>query len=477
MVSLRPSARSCWSLMTAYIPCVLLLFTSSFLLVLFSTQRTGMNWKEFLTRSNSSKNLPSPSISSTRNDPQRPSVGPARGDKQPLLAINPRRTHHVDYSKSELFQKFVEIEHGNFSSVAEYLRSANNDLLTFRSPMIRENPSEYSWPETETEQKERNWSPTTKQIVWYYPPSYIVDNLRQKPWGRFRHCPLKDCVVSIDYKRDHAKADAIVFRGGPAKVSVLPRDHADQIYVFHTMESPSFTDSGYGGTAWNTAFNWTWNFRIDSDIYSPVGYLKRSASVPSHSTLLALRRQKKKSVAWMASNCQVQSRRDQYVHRLRKVIPVDVYGRCGNLSCPRLIRQCDLLLNDYLFYLAFENSMCVDYVTEKLYKTFSQGVHVIPVVRGGANYSRFFPAGTFIDAEAFPSSEELGRYLLELAHDEARYVDMLWKRAHFVYHEHGIVDAFCQLCYKLHHLDRFKKTYSDMYGWYHRHGCSGPKPF
>lgn len=437
---------------------ILVTFTAGCLFMLITTRQANLRWERFQVLPLSLGNLSS-LVTFSRGDNQRPD-----GNKSINLQDD-------DFYHSGLFKAFVKTK--NVSSVSEYLLTTNSYLLTFRSPMIRENPSQYSWPETDTEKKERKSASKTKLIVWYNPPPHVRDQVKEV---QFSHCPVSDCAMSLDYKVDHARADAVVFLGAPGRV-VPPRDHAKQVYIFYTMESPWLTGGSYGSTAWNTAFNWTANFRTDSDIFEAVRYLKRSPSVPSHSTLLKMKRKRTKYVAWMSSNCNVQSRRDQYVHRLRKIIPVDIYGRCGNLTCKRWARECDLLLNDYLFYLSFENSMCVDYITEKFYKTFAEGVHVLAVVRGGANYSRFFPAGTFIDAEAFPSPEELGRYLLELAEDEAGYVDRMWRRAHFVHHERGFLDAHCQLCYKLHHLERFKRTYSDMYGWYHRHGCSEPKPF
>ncbi|KAK7095778.1 hypothetical protein V1264_005144 [Littorina saxatilis] len=54
---------------------------------------------------------------------------------------------------------------------------------------------------------------------------------------------------------------------------------------------------------------------------------------------------------------------------------------------------------------------------------------------------------------------------------------MLWRKAHFVYHEHGSVDAFCQLCYRAHHAERFANTYPDLYGWYHRDQCKPARKF
>ena len=45
---------------------------------------------------------------------------------------------------------------------------------------------------------------------------------------------------------------------------------------------------------------------------------------------------------------------------LSKYIKIDVYGKCGNLTCSRGEEgECEAMLNDsYKFYLAFENSVC-----------------------------------------------------------------------------------------------------------------------
>lgn len=62
------------------------------------------------------------------------------------------------------------------------------------------------------------------------------------------------------------------------------------------------------------------------------------------------------------------------------------YGKCGNLTCVRgspLGGQCwkETLQYNYSFYLAFENSFCDDYITEKLYNPLVY--YMVPVVWGG----------------------------------------------------------------------------------------------
>jgi len=71
-------------------------------------------------------------------------------------------------------------------------------------------------------------------------------------------------------------------------------------------------------------------------------------------------------VAWFVSHCVTPNRREDYVKELSKYIPVDIYGKCGNLTCSNRNHCKEMIRRDYKFYIAFENSLCTDYVTEKL---------------------------------------------------------------------------------------------------------------
>jgi hypothetical protein len=54
-----------------------------------------------------------------------------------------------------------------------------------------------------------------------------------------------------------------------------------------------------------------------------------------------------------------------------------------------------MIAEKYLFYLSFENAVCDDYVTEKLFKVFD--FNLIPIVMGGADYKTFAPKKSYID--------------------------------------------------------------------------------
>merc|ERR1711894_870320 len=70
------------------------------------------------------------------------------------------------------------------------------------------------------------------------------------------------------------------------------------------------------------------------------------------------------------------------------------------------------LIQEYKFYLAFENSICRDYVTEKFFQRMKQGI--VPVVFGGADYSSIAPTHSYIDVKDFDTPKDLADYLIRL---------------------------------------------------------------
>ena len=86
----------------------------------------------------------------------------------------------------------------------------------------------------------------------------------------------------------------------------------------------------------------------------------------------------------MVSYCRTHSQREDYVEELRNHIHVDVYGACGDLSCSS--NDCMAQVErSHKFYLAFENSVCKDYVTEKFWNALNSTM--VPVVLGNVGHS------------------------------------------------------------------------------------------
>ena len=117
----------------------------------------------------------------------------------------------------------------------------------------------------------------------------------------------------------------------------------------------------------------------------------------------------------------VERPREKYVKELRKYIPVDIFGACGSLKCEE---NCTSIIKEYKFYLAFENSICDDYVTEKFFRTLTLGI--VPVVMGGANYTKMAPPKSYIHVNDFETPKHLADYLLFLDKKEDDYQSYFW---------------------------------------------------
>ena len=136
-------------------------------------------------------------------------------------------------------------------------------------------------------------------------------------------------------------------------------------------------------------------------------------------------------------------------HVFSKHIDVDIYGSCGTKQCPRTSDDCYKILNSkYKFYLAFENSNCVDYITEKF---FVNGLkyNILPIVMGARkeDYVRSAPEKSFIHVDDFSGPEELAKYLRLLDTDDDLYNEYFrWKGTGEMIN----TKFFCRLCSLLH---------------------------
>ncbi len=121
----------------------------------------------------------------------------------------------------------------------------------------------------------------------------------------------------------------------------------------------------------------------------------------------------------------------------------------------------------YKFYLSFENSICNDYVTEKFFKIIDH--KIIPIVYGGANYSKIAPPHSYINALDF-TPEKLGNYYLKLLDgNDTLYNEYFWWKGHYlvdVGEEQLSRHRFCDLCKKLHQ-DKKVKFYPELTSEWH----------
>lgn len=173
---------------------------------------------------------------------------------------------------------------------------------------------------------------------------------------------------------------------------------------------------------------------------------------------------KTKLVAGLISHCPTHGRREDYIVSLRRTIKVDLYGDCGQLSCPvsnSSLGCHDFIESNYKFFLSFENALCVDYVTEKFFEALRRSI--VPIVYGAVDYASIAPPHSYIDAGQY-TPKELANLLLKLDKDDRLYNEYFWWKSHYRV-ESGLNQmsrhGFCDLCKKLH-VDREVKSYDNL---------------
>lgn len=244
----------------------------------------------------------------------------------------------------------------------------------------------------------------TDAFVHYRTP---LNRNEQKVFLKY-NCTFNNCYLTTDRRllSDVRHFDAILF-DVENNWDFHPHSRSPyQKFILVGTESAEHYPLCYKN--WDNYYNLTWTYRLDSDIrWSYITILDKNGTRvgpkfemkwiepmdATPDTVKEIIKGKNKTAAWFVSHCKTKSKREDYVDQLQAALmkyglEVDVYGWCSRLQCPkdRLADCLDVLEREYFFYLAFENSFSEDYVTEKLLHAVHH--HTVPIVFGGANYSR-----------------------------------------------------------------------------------------
>lgn len=234
-----------------------------------------------------------------------------------------------------------------------------------------------------------NWTETIKRIhnqETYIPKNYIKheklkrilivnpgwlrvvfkNNLSGTAWFRKANCAITDCELLSNVTNNYRDADAIIFQNAiDRKIIDFRRRNRSQVWIVLLLESPARWPRY---EALDGLVNWTITYRRASTIPDP--YFHRTVPLSANE----FRQRKIQSVsnktglvAWVVSNWwSTKNDRAKYARELGKYIKVDIFGS-GNKFCNRT--TCFQSLSEkYKFYLAFENSNCAEYITEKFYR-------------------------------------------------------------------------------------------------------------
>lgn len=182
------------------------------------------------------------------------------------------------------------------------------------------------------------------------------------------NCPIRNCEIQRDDAQS-LKADARLFniQISVSELSIIKRSPGE-VWILYILEGPLATPDYF---LLGDVFNWTATYRHDSTIVAPYEKWQAFESHKKNSTSSKnYAKGKTKLAAIFVSNCETSNNRMRYVTELQKHMAVDIYGACGTKQCDRSseIECFKMLQRDYKFYLAFENSNCRDYITEKFFR-------------------------------------------------------------------------------------------------------------
>ena len=256
-------------------------------------------------------------------------------------------------------------------------------------------------------------------------------------------CPSYECHILLKVSDSEVvlqQSNAIILNLTPPNLhgfaniseTLIRKMPAGVLLIFYAMEPP------YKINKWDRNFkdimyHYSMSYHSSSDIYYPYGQYVSGQRTDPEDINVNFAENKTNLLVWTASNCMNTFwPRTAWVRSLQKLLPVDIYGRCGNLSCqPMLSPQCLLKQASYKFYLALENSPCEEYITEKFW--LSSTVHgVVPIVYGGTptSYERLAPPDSFIHISDFSSQLELVDYLKNIDRNDTLYNNFFnWRKS------------------------------------------------
>lgn len=300
-------------------------------------------------------------------------------------------------------------------------------------------------------------------LVWWWPLG-----IRFSSDDCMAHFNIDGCMLTDD-RSVYSSADAVLFfhKTVARDLSNLPRQPRPpfQKWIWYNVESPTNTAKK---VHMDGMFNLTLSLRRDSDIV-----FRYELSIVRNQEVFEPP-QKTKLVCWITSNTISGTGamvRLKYYNELRKYVRVTVYGTAVPGAMPLMDKDYYSTIGSCKFYLAFENSIHNDYITEKLNGPMVAGT--VPIVLGAPreNYEQFVPADSFIHVNDFPDPEALAKHLLELDQNPDMYLSYFAWRRHFKATPHLLVKRHIQpICIACDHIakDNSYKVVHDLSWWFNR---------
>ncbi|GMR49517.1 hypothetical protein PMAYCL1PPCAC_19712, partial [Pristionchus mayeri] len=334
--------------------------------------------------------------------------------------------------------------------------------------------------------------PPNKSILIYSAINFFSERVET---DRFLgECPNYKEWCSISQERkDRSRADAIVFHNRNFNMAsereMSTMRNLEVPYVLWGLESPTYDafkpDPDF--------INWTMTYRRDADIPFPYGRMKlRPVPIAiDYEQIWDGKNQSLPPATWLVSHCNTANRRGEVVDQLEGLgLRVDKWGGCfrrtptckGNET-----EQCiNNLISSYKFYVAFENSNCVDYVTEKFFDTI-RSRHAVPIVMHRKKYEDLeIPSSSFIALSDYSSPSEAVQAINRIAFDKQAYLEYhKWRLEFSIVPDNENSTGFCALCRKLaergimstDEKQATRKSYLSVQEWHANNMCNNSLVF
>lgn len=254
---------------------------------------------------------------------------------------------------------------------------------------------------------------TSNIVILLWDRPRLTPALDDEKWDSYfiyHGCRFRNCIITaeIAFLADVRDFDVIIFNSMIVNGIIEPKARSQkQNYVFFSDEPAAIYQVS---PRFNGFFNMTWTYKLNSDANwrfvvvkndkgevigpkSNVEWMNIKDMKPTSEYIIQKLQTKHIAAAWFVTHCKTPGERENIVksliNELNKFnLTIDIFGPCGNLTCSQYNEECHAVVeSDYYFYLAFENSLCEDYVTEKILTALKH--YAVPVVYGGADYSRY----------------------------------------------------------------------------------------
>nr|CAD2145019.1 unnamed protein product [Meloidogyne enterolobii]CAD2202315.1 unnamed protein product [Meloidogyne enterolobii] len=316
--------------------------------------------------------------------------------------------------------------------------------------------------------------PTSKPLILMWTNIFRLQTMQLES-----DCPLAS-LCELTYNRSLLpKSSAVVFhipdinwnysRGVPT-VPDLPYQSANgqRVNVFLSHENPTILRTMYMSGALSrhvhNFFHWAMTYVNTSHVSMPYGgfWLPpaettrlgfKPIQLPSDQNTI-LHNKTQRGILWLVSNCNSNSKREVAVEALSKYINIKIGGKCGKTPedrnlCPRN-RDCSYLYSNYYFYIAMENDICNNYVTEKFWERYT--FPSVPIVLKASIYQGFIPDNSFIALDQFKTPKQMAEHLNWLMDNPIQYLKYFeWRSKGWsiAWNHEGFRLGPCALCERL----------------------------